>query len=320
MNPPPIPSAARPPALPQEAALDPRRYPYRSDLAAAHLAGTVVAERYAEGVRRQVVRPAAALRRHPVPTAGLDTEVQFGETLTLYEEHEGWAWVQLDRDGYVGYLALDSLSPHVETPTHRVRALGTFVYSLPDIKSAPLMHLSFDSRLAVKGGDARFAELATGGFVVQRHIAELTRPARDFVAVGERFVGTAYLWGGRTRLGLDCSGLLQLALAGAGIPAPRDSDMQEAELGQPLPVDSRLEGLARGDLVFWKGHVGIMTDGVMLLHANAHHMEVVIEPLVTAAERAARAQPLAAGEAARPPHALITSIRRLGAGARAEPR
>jgi cell wall-associated NlpC family hydrolase len=211
----------------------------------------------------------------------------------------GWSWVQLTRDNYVGYVAADALSRELIEPTHRVQALGTFVYPEPDIKSPTALHLPLGAGIAVESEDARFARLATGGFVISRHIAERARFARDFVDVAERFIGAPYLWGGRTRIGLDCSGLVQVALEAAGIASPRDSDMQEAQLGTPVAVPENLEGLERGDLVFWPGHVGIMVDGVMLIHANAHHMAVAVEPLKVAAERIRRTE------------SAISSIRRL---------
>lgn len=271
------------------APLDPRRNPFRADLAAQSLYGKVNAPRYVSGKRLQVVRPAVPIRRRPSASVGFETEVIFGETVTVYDEAEGWAWGQLDQDGYVGYLPADTLSPEVRSTTHRVKSLGTFVYPAADIKSPPLMHLSINARLAVVGQEGPFARLESGGYVVGRHIAELARPERDFVEIAERMVGTPYLWGGKTRIGIDCSGLVQVALTAAGVACPRDSDMQQAELGSNIPLPEELDGLERGDLVFWKGHVGIMIDGLMLAHANAHHMEVVIETLHDAVARNAKA-------------------------------
>ncbi|HET6388671.1 C40 family peptidase [Hyphomicrobium sp.] len=268
-----------------QGALDPRRNAYRPDLAAKSLEGRVAAERYVAGEPGFIVRATVPLRKQPDPARGFETEVLFGENLTVFDENNGWSWVQLARDGYVGYLRSDTIARGVISPTHRVQTLGTFRYGAPDIKSAPIMHLPMNAPLAARGGDERFLELEGGGFVFTRHAAPRDRFARDYAEIAERFIGTPYLWGGCTRVGIDCSGLVQTALGAAGIPAPRDSDMQQAELGDTVLVSEDLEGFARGDLVFWKGHVGIMLDGVMLIHANAYHMLVAVEPLPEAARR-----------------------------------
>jgi cell wall-associated NlpC family hydrolase len=196
--------------------------------------------------------------------------------------------VQLQQDGYVGYLRSSALSAQVRQPTHRVKALGTFLYPAADAKASPWMPVSLNTGLAVAEMGQAFAKLHDGSFVPARHLAERGRFAKDFVAVAEQLIGTPYLWGGKTRTGVDCSGLLQTALQAAGIDCPRDSDMQQAELGVPKPLGEDLQGLERGDLVFWKGHVGIMVDAFLLLHANAHHMAVALEPLKAAVDRIAR--------------------------------
>lgn len=267
---------------------DPRRHAYREDLADERLRGSVEAPRYIVGEPRRVARASVAMRRLPQHEVGFDTELLFGETVRVFDEKDGWAWVQAERDRYVGYVPADALAEMVSAATHRVSAIGTFVYGAADIKSPPLMHLSINTPLSVAETEGRFCRLVTGGYVVARHIVARSRIARDFVDVAERLIGVPYLWGGRTRIGVDCSGLVQLAMEAAGLVCPRDSDMQREEVGETLLVPDNLDGLRRGDLVFWPGHVGAMADGVMLLHANAHHMAVVAEPLTAAVARISR--------------------------------
>lgn len=265
--------------------LDRRITPVRSDLADERLRGEVEAPRYSAGSVRRVVHPSAPVRREPRGDAPLDTEALMGELVTVYDEEEGWSWGQLHADGYVGYLPTEALGENFAEPDHRVSALRTFVYPGPNLKLPPSGFLSFGACMSVSDIDGDYARLATGGFVFAAHLVPLDAVETDVVAVAERFVGTPYLWGGRTSLGLDCSGLVQLALQSSGLPAPRDSDMQEAALGEPVEIRTDLGGLARGDLVFWKGHVGLMLDAERLLHANGHHMAVTIEPLRIAEER-----------------------------------
>jgi cell wall-associated NlpC family hydrolase len=233
----------------------------------------------------EVAEPQAPLRHAPSPDAPLDTEALKGERLTVYETEEGWAHGRLETDGYVGYLPASALCPPGPAPTHKVAALRTLVFPGPSIKLPPLEALPLGGRLAVARIDGPFAITASGGYLPARHLAPLDAMESDFVAVAERFLGTPYLWGGKTSLGLDCSGLVQVALAACGIASPRDSDVQENALGKPLASSTDLSKLRRGDLLFWKGHVAIVRDEATLIHANAFHMAVVIEPIEEAIAR-----------------------------------
>jgi cell wall-associated NlpC family hydrolase len=283
------------------APFDRRLTPARSDLAADHLRGLVDAPRYAIGEAKRVIAAAAPLRRFPDAGAPLETEALHGESVTVYDEDGGWAWAQLDRDKYVGYLPGVALAAPSE-PTHRVGALRTHAYPGPSIKLPPLLALSLGAQLSIARQDGDFAVTDDGLHVWARHLAASGSHESDYVAVAERFLETPYLWGGRTSEGIDCSGLVQTALTAAGVASPRDSDMQEAALGQPVALDEPRTPLARGDLVFWKGHVGIVRDSVTLLHANGWHMKVVSEPLAEARHRIA-------ANGGR----YVTSVRRLGA-------
>jgi cell wall-associated NlpC family hydrolase len=268
--------------------LDPRTHPYRADLAAEALRGTVSAPRYVEGELRQVVHGAAPLWGRPDASQGWASQVLYGELVRVYEEKDGWAWVQALHDSYVGYVRADALALQIGEATHRVNVPGTFLYKAPDAKALTGPHITMTSLVRVVATGQSFAKLADGCFVPARHLAGVDEMAPDFVAVAEQFVGTPYVWGGKTRLGLDCSGLLQVAMHAAGRQCPRDSDMQMAELGTPVDAAGDLDGLQRGDLIFWKGHVGIVRDASTLLHANAHHMAVTAEPLRAAVDRIAK--------------------------------
>ncbi len=215
----------------------------------------------------------------------LDTEALHGERVTVYEQtEEGWSWGQLSRDGYVGWLPSNALAKETKKPTHRVRALLTLVFPKPDIKSPPIASLSFGSMIAVKREEGNFVITENGGFVPKQHLALLDFREDDPAEVARRFLGTPYLWGGKTSAGLDCSALVQLALQSAGYECPRDSDMQQ-QIGKPVAFSGGEESLARGDLVFWKGHVGFYAGEGKLLHANAFHMAVAEEQLAEAIAR-----------------------------------
>ncbi len=276
--------------------LDPRLTPARPDLAAGHLRGRVEAARYADGTVQEVIAGQAPVRNAPGHHATMLTEALKGERVTVYEtDEEGWAWGQLERDLYVGWLPASALLTPQAAPTHKVAALRTFAFPEPSIKAPPADALPLGARVPVLRTGNGFA-VTPGGFIPAQHVAPLDANEADFVAVAERFLGTPYLWGGKTSLGIDCSGLVQVSLTACGVACPRDSDMQEAALGAPVQPDQ----LRRGDLVFWKGHVAVARDAATLIHANAFHMAVAIEPV---AEALARIE--ASG-------GKVTSVRRIG--------
>jgi len=265
-------------------ALDSRLHAFRADLADIRLKGRIEAAHYADGDLRQVRAPIAAVYREPQADSLQITQALLGERCRVFDLHEGWAWVQLENDGYVGYIAEEALSAHVTDSTHRVSVPSTFIYPASNLKAQPAIPITLNAGVTVTGHEGKFARLKGGGFVFAGHLSPAQERQGDFVAVAEMFRGVPYLWGGKSAMGLDCSGLVQLSLEAVGIACPRDTDMQQRALGETLRVND-LDTLRRGDLVFWNGHVGIMSNEADLLHANGHHMLVALEPLRNAVAR-----------------------------------
>ncbi len=263
--------------------LDPRLTPARPDLAADYLEGRVEAACFVRGQRHQAVRGLADLRRAPAVDAPLDSQLLHGELVQVYETRDGWAWLQNETDGYVGYARAAALSREIAAPSHVVKVLRSFVYPEPDLMAPPLDCLTMMGAVTVTGERQGFSERAGGGWLYGKHLALLAESAEDHVATALEFLGVPYLWGGKSSLGLDCSALVQIALHRAGRPCPRDSAHQEAALGAALPAGTPPE---RGDLIYFPEHVAIALDDWRVVNANAHDMLVAIEPLPELAARA----------------------------------
>ncbi|TGV11716.1 peptidase P60 [Mesorhizobium sp. M8A.F.Ca.ET.173.01.1.1] len=268
---------------------DARLHAFRSDLADARLKGEVAADRFVTGRPARISVPVADIRKAPKLESGVNTQALFGDDVLVFEDREGWAWIQAERDGYVGYVADSMLGGRDHASTHIVSVPRTFLYPGPDLRFPIAGQLSMGSTVTVTGAaDTRgthYALLPSGEAMIAGHLRPIGEVAGDYVSVAETFLGTPYLWGGVSGFGIDCSGLVQLAMRMAGREVLRDSDMQAASVGEPLEPGADFSGLRRGDLVFWKGHVAIMTDAQTMIHANGHTMLVSREGLKEAVAR-----------------------------------
>lgn len=262
---------------------DPRLFPANDRVASSELRGQIDGLDFVVGVARQVSAPVADLLRRP--DGAMDCQLLRGADFRVLESdpQTGYSFGQSVMDGYVGYVKTSGLSEPRKT-THLVHSLLTHAYETPDIKTRPRAVLSFGSRVTAVQELPDFFELQDGSFLPRQHLHPISKPGQDPVEYARRFLGVPYLWGGNSAFGIDCSGLMQQALGACAIPCPRDSDMQETGLGRALDPDEPAE---KGDFIFWKGHVGMMSDRVALIHANAFHMAVVEEPLSNAVQRIA---------------------------------
>ncbi len=259
---------------------DRRLNAYRPDLADIGLKGLVEAQSFVEGDMTSVVEPHVALRAEPEFTSGFTSEALLGDRVRVFDVSNGWAWGKMEKDHYVGYLPLASLSGIHLPPTHRVCVPATFIYPKADLKSQPATRIFLNSQLTIDEAGSDWAVLAGGGFVYHSHICTVDEFATDPVAVAEQFINVPYLWGGGTQDGLDCSSLIQQAYHACGLDCPRDTDMIEDKIGKPAAGN-----MQRGDLAFWDGHIGIFIDELRMIHANGHHMAVVIEDFAEAEAR-----------------------------------
>ena len=253
---------------------DTRLLPANGSVAAIELQGAVDAARFVDGEVCAIGAPVADLYC-TLPVGRLDRQLLLGDRFRVLERAEGWAFGQADRGGYVGYVRQADLGPWV-APDHAVCARSTLAFTAPDFKTPAPVAVSLGARVKVTGVDGRFSRIADGRYLPTSHLRPLTTPQADPVAVALRFLGTPYLWGGNSSLGIDCSGLVQTALLACGIDCPGDSDLQQTMLPGDLPPGTPPE---RGDLLFWKGHVALVVDPRTVLHANVFHMAVAQEPL-----------------------------------------
>ena len=212
------------------------------------------------------------------PNGDRQRQFLYGASVDVFEDVAGWAFVRQHSDGYVGYVKAAALSSY-SNPTHYITNPLTHCYRDADFKSPDIFQLPMQSSIRVHEHKDRFGRTDLG-WIPLTHLKPLAEKAPDIVTEAQKFLGVPYLWGGNSALGIDCSGLVQVACSACGIKAPADSDLQRAALGEHVNGD-----MTRGDLLFWKGHVALVHDAGHILHANAHAMAVTLEPINDAIKR-----------------------------------
>jgi cell wall-associated NlpC family hydrolase len=256
---------------------DRRTTPFSGRLALESLRGQVAAEAFVPGEPARVVVPMADLAA--TPGGALERQLPWGTAFTVVDRAPGWVFGQSDRGGYCGWLREPAVD-QAAAPTHWVHVLATHAYPDPRVQAAPAIWLSHGARVAVGAVTGVWAS-TDAGFIPAQHLRAMHEPEDDPVAVARRFLGVPYLWGGNGAAGLDCSGLVQAALIACGQDCPGDSDQQMA-LGAEVSGDLR-----PGDLIFWKGHVAMVSGPDQIIHANGHSMNVALEGLAAATARIA---------------------------------
>ncbi|MCH7935740.1 MAG: C40 family peptidase [Proteobacteria bacterium] len=278
------------PADPPEPLLDPRTHPYRGDIAADFLEGRVESESFVAGRERRLGTAQSAVMTKPITANSIlgvlqASELLFGEAFTVYDESHGWAWGQCGHDGQVGYVAAADLYGNLAQPTHWVTAAHSLVFPDPKGEYPAMMSVSMTARVAVDKEEGEYVRLASGGWMFGNHLAPLGEIRSDFIATAQVFTRVPYLWGGRGGLGIDCSGLVQVPLAAAGIAVPRDSDQQADAVGEDIEVPEDVSDLRPGDILFFPGHVGFYLGSGAFLHASSFGMMVATHTLAEVLER-----------------------------------
>ena len=259
---------------------DPRDIASNGHVAHLSLRGKVEAENFVPGELNRVITPVANIHRGPEHRA-LERQMLFGEAFLVLENRDGFSFGRAEPSGYVGYVPSSALSAHTPA-THRVCVRQSLGFREPDLKTPDPTPLSMGSLVTVTGKQSGFLATSDGLFLPQNHLIPVDSAESDPVTVAERLLGAPYLWGGNSAFGLDCSGLVQIALNACNQACPGDSDQQKQRLGVALPDG---EPARRGDLMFWKGHVAWVADPKTLVHANAFHMAVAYEPIADAVAR-----------------------------------